>query len=72
MRDASELATLLKQMDGRGYKVYKAITGAWNFPDFTLHVDHAQGGPFAAPTRLRLLLSADVVALPESVYRNPL
>jgi predicted ABC-class ATPase len=71
MRDASELATLLEQMDGRGYKGYKAITGAWEFPDFTLHVDHVQGDPFAAPTRVRLLLSTDVVALPESAYRTP-
>ncbi len=70
MRDASELAKLLERIDGRGYKAYKDISGPWRFSDFTLHVDHVQGDPFAAPTRLRLMLSADVVDLPESAYRT--
>ncbi len=70
MRDASELATLLKQIEGRGYKAYKQISGPWRFSDFTLHVDHVQGDPFADPTRLRLKLPADFVALPDSAYRT--
>jgi len=70
MRDATELASMLEQLDGRGYKAFKSIVGTWRFPDFALHVDHVQGDPFAAPTRVRLILSADVVDLPESAYRT--
>ena len=70
MRDAGELATLLERIDGRGYKAYKEISGPWRFSDFTLHIDHVQGDPFAAPTRVRLMLGADIVALSESAYRT--
>ena len=70
MRDASELAKLLERIDGRGYKAYKEISGPWRFSDFTLHVDHVQGDPFAAPTRVRVTLSTDVVDLPQSAYRT--
>ena len=52
VKSASDLGTVLRGLDGRGYKAYKAIAGAWDFGDFTLHVDHVQGDPFAAPSRV--------------------
>ena len=70
MRDASQLATLLERIDGRGYKAYKEISGPWQFSDFTLHIDHVQGDPFANATRVRLMLPAGVVELPSSAYRT--
>jgi len=50
--DRGKLRSVLSRIDGRGYKAYKEIEGAWSFPGFVLHLDHVQGDPFAAPSRL--------------------
>ncbi len=48
----SELLHKLRQIDRQGYKCYKEIRGAYRYPGFVLHIDHVQGDPFAAPTRV--------------------
>jgi predicted ABC-class ATPase len=70
VKSASDLATVLHGLDGRGYKAYKAISGPWDFGDFTLHVDHVQGDPFAMPSRIRVLVSAAVADLPAPAFRS--
>jgi predicted ABC-class ATPase len=64
-----DLARLLSRIDGRGYKAYKEIKGSWAFPDFTPFVDHVQGDPYAAPSRVRVRVPAAVTDLPEEVCR---
>ncbi|TET82816.1 hypothetical protein E3J38_01530, partial [candidate division TA06 bacterium] len=32
----------LRRIDGRGYKAYKEIRGAYQFQGYTLFVDHVQ------------------------------
>lgn len=51
--DIDGLQSTLEQLEGRGYKAYRQIAGAYEFPRFTLFVDHVQGDPFAALSRLR-------------------
>lgn len=68
--DHSALQTKLLQIDGRGYKAYRAIKGLWSFPRFALSIDHVQGDPFAAPSRCRLTLATDVANFPEKTYAN--
>ncbi len=63
MSTVEALVDLLGEIDGRGYKAYKALGGVWAFPDFVLHVDQVQGDPFAAPSRVRALLPADTTGL---------
>lgn len=70
LRDAGELGALLHGLDGRGYKAYSAVAGGWTFEGFTLHVDHVQGDPFAAPSRMRALVPAASAALPPASYTN--
>jgi predicted ABC-class ATPase len=70
VKDTSELASLLHQLDGRGYRAYKQIAGAWRHHGFTLHVDHVQGDPFAAPSRVRVVVDPDIAALPEHAFRD--
>ncbi|MCB9304287.1 MAG: ABC-ATPase domain-containing protein [Lewinellaceae bacterium] len=53
MQDKEELRRRLRRIDGRGYKSYKDIEGRYQFEDFELIIDHVQGDPFAAPSRLR-------------------
>jgi len=42
------------RIDGRGYRAYKDIRGTYDFRDFALYIDHVQGDPFAAPSRVRV------------------
>lgn len=58
----------LKSIDGRGYKAYKEIRGRYRFADYTLIVDHVQGDPFAAPSRVRVIVGQDIAGLPPALY----
>jgi len=65
---ARDLERLLEQLDGRGYKAYREIEGAWQFPEFTLHVDRVQSDPFAAPSKLRVRVPLDVLFLAGNLF----
>jgi hypothetical protein len=52
IQEHAALETCLKRIDRQGYKRYREIQGIYQFPDFTLAVDHVQGDPFAAPSRI--------------------
>ena len=56
MPSADDLQRILGRIDGRGYKAYSEIKGAFEFPRYTLYVDHVQGDPFASPSKLRIRL----------------
>jgi predicted ABC-class ATPase len=51
-----DLQRILHRIDGKGYPAYKDIRGRYEVDDFTLFIDHVQGDPFAAPSRLRVRL----------------
>lgn len=59
-----ELAESLRRLDGRGYRSYKQIAGAYDAGTFQLVIDHVQGDPFAEPSRLRALVPAASARLP--------
>ncbi|MEC4679761.1 MAG: ABC-ATPase domain-containing protein, partial [Nitrospirota bacterium] len=46
MKSHSDLRQHLLRLDGRGYKAYKDLEGAYDFQTFTLSIDHVQGDPF--------------------------
>jgi predicted ABC-class ATPase len=54
----------LRRIDGRGYKAYKTIAGTYRFEGFELLIDHVQGDPFAAPSRLRVRVPQDIAGFP--------
>ena len=56
MRSKEDLRRTLQRIDGRGYKAYKDIEGQYDFGPYRLAIDHAQGDPFAAPSRVRVLV----------------
>ncbi len=67
-----ELESVLRRIDGRGYKAYREIERRrFRFPAFELVVDHVQGDPFAAPSRARVRVSAGEVRLPRSATASP-
>ncbi|WP_440998182.1 ABC-ATPase domain-containing protein [Arhodomonas sp. SL1] len=59
------LQSTLSRIDGKGYKAYRDILGRYAFEDFTLIIDHVQGDPYAAPSRLRAVMPWARAALPE-------
>jgi predicted ABC-class ATPase len=65
-----QLQQTFERIDGRGYKAYRDIEGRHAFERFTLHVDHVQADPFAAPSRLRALVPWAVAALPDAVHAS--
>lgn len=67
MRHQRDLQQLLQRLDGKGYKAYKDIRGAYEFERFQLFIDHVQGDPFAAPSSIRIRLKHD---LPPWTYEN--
>ncbi len=71
MEQAEDLRKTLHRLDGRGYKAYKDIKGSYSFGDFSLIVDHVQGDPFAAPSRLRVRVDPGTGAYPASTYDRP-
>ena len=70
MRSKEDLRAMLRRIDGRGYKAYKDIEGAYDFIDYTLHVDRAQGDPFASPSNIRVRVSQVMAGFPEDTRRN--
>ncbi|KAI8472241.1 MAG: hypothetical protein J3K34DRAFT_213442 [Monoraphidium minutum] len=66
--DQQGLKAALLRLDGKGYKAYRDVEGGWAFPSFTLHVDHVQGDPYAAPSRLRVRVPAAVAGFPSHLW----
>jgi predicted ABC-class ATPase len=60
----TDLHRLLNRIDGKGYPAYKDIRGHYAFEDFTLFIDHVQGDPFAAPSRLRVQVPMNIAGFP--------
>jgi predicted ABC-class ATPase len=70
MQDLQQLRATLHQIDGRGYGDYKKIKGRYAAGCFQLIVDHVQGDPFAAPSRLRAVVPSSEVQLPDWAVRT--
>jgi len=65
------LRSKLLSLDGRSYKAYKDLQGKrTDFGAFELHIDHVQGDPFAAPSRLRVSMSSGRIGLPEHAFEG--
>jgi predicted ABC-class ATPase len=70
MKPKEHLRATLRRIDGRGYKAYKDIEGAYDFKDYVLYVDRAQGDPFAAPSNIRVRVGQAMAGFPRDTYRN--
>ena len=68
MKSAKDLRQLLETIDHRGYPAYKETAGAWRFENYVLGIDHVQGDPFAAPSRLHVEVAASMTGIPAALY----
>jgi len=66
-----DLESILHRIDGRGYKAYKEIQGRrFSYDGFDLVVEHVQGDPYAAPSRLRALIPLKNTGIPETALNS--
>ncbi|MGD9344707.1 MAG: ABC-ATPase domain-containing protein [Candidatus Aminicenantes bacterium] len=70
MRRKEDLKRILQRIDGKGYKAYRDIEGAFDFGDYRLFIDRAQGDPFASPSRVRVRVDRAVAGFPEGTYKS--
>lgn len=65
------LRSRLLNLDGRNYKSYKDLQ-AWNvkFGRFRLRIDHIQGDPYAAPSRLRVFVPLSQTGIPAKAFES--
>lgn len=70
MKSAEELRTILERIDHRGYPAYKDTKGEYRFPRYVLSIDHVQGDPFAAPSKVSLHIPGSVAGFPASLYEE--
>ena len=72
MSSAQALRDLLGRIDGRQYGYYKDLAQqSYEIGPYTLSFDHVQGDPFAAPTRVSMLLPSETLRLPDWACANP-
>ena len=71
MQTSTDLKNLLSRIDRRGYPAYKDTKGAYQFPSYVLSIDHVQGDPFAAPSKLSVRIGGREAGFPPELYRSP-
>ncbi|PIE32179.1 ATPase [candidate division KSB3 bacterium] len=70
MKTAQALRSVLRRIDGRGYKAYKDIQGSYQLSRYILHIDYVQGDPFASPSRFRIQMSQTVSQFPAFLFQS--
>lgn len=68
MKSSDDLKKELYAIDGRGYNSYKSLAGQYDFNKYILSIDHVQGDPFAAPSRVRLIMDQRVANIPKELF----
>lgn len=71
MNTATELRNRLRSIDHKGYPAYKDLKGQYQFGDYVLSIDHVQGDPFAAPSRLSVRVEKSKAGFPAAYYDTP-
>lgn len=70
MRNWKELEQILREIDGRGYKGYLELRGGYECERFCLFIDHIQGDPFAAPSKIRIRVTHSEAKIPIGLRDN--
>jgi predicted ABC-class ATPase len=72
MQTERHLEDTLRRIDGRGYKAYGDIRGGYSLSGgLELHIDHVQGDPFAAPSKVRLRIDMQRAGIPAHWFDGP-
>ena len=71
MQTSNDLRQLLARIDRRSYPAYKDTRGAWQFSGYVLSIDHVQGDPFAAPSRVSVHVDGKTAGFPRDLWGAP-
>ncbi len=70
MHTSNDLKNLLSRIDRKGYPAYKDTRGAYRFPGYVLSIDHVQGDPFAAPSKVSVHVSGAQAGFPRQLWQS--
>ncbi len=70
MLSLSSLRQQLLGLDGRGFKAYKELAGAYDYGPWAVFIDHVQGDPFAAPSKIRIRVPHEFSRFPPDLWSN--
>ena len=68
LKTSGELQAKLKSIVRRGYPAYKDLRGEYEFGGYMLSIDHVQGDPFAAPSRVSVHVPMAKAGFPKEYY----
>lgn len=70
MKNFEALKKELDRIDGKSYRLYKDLEGEYDFQDYILSIDHVQGDPFAAPSRVKVIVKQETAKFPKALIDN--
>ena len=70
MKSSEDLRGALRAIDHRSYPAYKSLAGGWSFGRYVLSIEHVQGDPFAAPSRLSVSVRHSAAGFPASCWET--
>lgn len=68
MQTATDLKKQLSEINHKSYPAYKSLRGGYQFPGYVLFIDHVQGDPFAAPSRVSVHIDGKTAGFPKTLY----
>lgn len=68
MKSQEVLKNMLARIDHRGYPAYKELQGMYDFGTYMLSIDHVQGDPFAAPSKVHIEVPGQKAGFPKEYY----
>lgn len=68
MKSSEDLRVSLRAIHRKSYPAYKSLAGSYHFGKYTLNIEHVQGDPFAAPSRLSVKVNHKIAGFPEKYY----
>ncbi len=68
MQSQTDLRTILQRIDHKSYPAYKDTRGSYDFRSYVLSIDHVQGDPFAAPSKVSVHIKGRTAGFPAELY----
>lgn len=68
MKSSVELRELLNRIDHKSYPAYKDTKGVYQFEGYLLSIDHVQGDPFAAPSKVSIKVGGRQAGFPAELF----
>lgn len=64
------LRSTLQSIDRKSYPAYKSLRGSYQFARYQFNIDHVQGDPFAAPSRVSVKIMGKQAGFPMEYYQE--